>query len=150
MVLNLCRQGHVPQLQPFWLLPFREDYESGKLSNKVAEGNDSFTSEVFLGNDDFKLFLFYGHQVAFVSELPKTVSGKIQRNKLRSQEWGEMRGNLQKAPQASEASKRSWWDHWLVLFGASSLQPDRHQGFQFRMDISGIIGGPWKRAEECH
>ncbi|XP_044771016.1 LOW QUALITY PROTEIN: acyl-coenzyme A synthetase ACSM5, mitochondrial [Neomonachus schauinslandi] len=39
----------------------------------------------------------YPRKVAFVSELPKTVSGKIQRNKLRSQEWGELRGNPQKA-----------------------------------------------------
>ncbi|KAM4812583.1 acyl-coenzyme A synthetase ACSM5, mitochondrial [Urocitellus parryii] len=30
----------------------------------------------------------YPRKVAFVSELPKTVSGKIQRSKLRSQEWG--------------------------------------------------------------
>ncbi|KAF3815822.1 hypothetical protein GH733_016224 [Mirounga leonina] len=39
----------------------------------------------------------YPRKVAFVSELPKTVSGKIQRNKLRSQEWGELRGNPRKA-----------------------------------------------------
>ncbi|EAW66824.1 hCG1820937, isoform CRA_a, partial [Homo sapiens] len=31
----------------------------------------------------------YPRKVAFVSELPKTVSGKIQRSKLRSQEWGK-------------------------------------------------------------
>ncbi|XP_004586836.2 acyl-coenzyme A synthetase ACSM5, mitochondrial [Ochotona princeps] len=31
----------------------------------------------------------YPRKVAFVSELPKTVSGKIQRAKLRSQEWGK-------------------------------------------------------------
>ncbi|XP_004705797.2 acyl-coenzyme A synthetase ACSM5, mitochondrial isoform X1 [Echinops telfairi] len=30
----------------------------------------------------------YPRKVAFVSELPKTVSGKIQRSKLRNQEWG--------------------------------------------------------------
>ncbi|XP_063652394.1 acyl-coenzyme A synthetase ACSM5, mitochondrial-like [Pan troglodytes] len=31
----------------------------------------------------------YPRKVAFVSELPKMVSGKIQRSKLRSQEWGK-------------------------------------------------------------
>uniref|UniRef100_G1RP86 medium-chain acyl-CoA ligase n=1 Tax=Nomascus leucogenys TaxID=61853 RepID=G1RP86_NOMLE len=31
----------------------------------------------------------YPRKVVFVSELPKTVSGKIQRSKLRSQEWGK-------------------------------------------------------------
>uniref|UniRef100_H0X1Y2 medium-chain acyl-CoA ligase n=1 Tax=Otolemur garnettii TaxID=30611 RepID=H0X1Y2_OTOGA len=31
----------------------------------------------------------YPRKVAFVSELPKTVSGKLQRGKLRSQEWGK-------------------------------------------------------------
>lgn len=30
----------------------------------------------------------YPRKVAFISELPKTVSGKIQRSKLRNQEWG--------------------------------------------------------------
>lgn len=33
----------------------------------------------------------YPRKVAFVSELPKTVSGKIQRSKLRDQEWGRRR-----------------------------------------------------------
>ncbi|XP_019324303.2 acyl-coenzyme A synthetase ACSM5, mitochondrial isoform X3 [Panthera pardus] len=40
----------------------------------------------------------YPRKVTFVSELPKTVSGKIQRSKLRSQEWGETRGSPRKAP----------------------------------------------------
>lgn len=30
----------------------------------------------------------YPRKVAFISELPKTVSGKILRSKLRNQEWG--------------------------------------------------------------
>ncbi|CAD7683603.1 unnamed protein product [Nyctereutes procyonoides] len=40
----------------------------------------------------------YPRKMAFVSELPKTTSGKIQRNILRRQEWGEMRGTPRKAP----------------------------------------------------
>ncbi|CAK7304369.1 Acyl-coenzyme A synthetase ACSM5, mitochondrial [Vulpes lagopus] len=40
----------------------------------------------------------YPRKMAFVSELPKTISGKIQRNILRRQEWGEIRGTPRKAP----------------------------------------------------
>lgn len=54
------------------------------------------------------IYLF-GYQVAFISELPKTISGKILRSKLRNQEWGRW-----------GATKERWCDALKVLKGEGS------------------------------
>lgn len=49
-----------------------------------------------------------------------TVSGKIQRSKLRRQEW-ENEKQPQKGPVSHWNFQRNWWDYWLIPLGASSL-----------------------------
>lgn len=58
------------------------DYAGSEEGRGILVGNDSRT------NSGWVCFIL--DQVEFVSELPKTVNGKIKRSELRKKEYGQM------------------------------------------------------------